>query len=219
MPIAKRVIRILVGWGRKPVNDFYIFARNICERFSESPVLFPNPPVDLAALNSELDRFRSVIAAATYGDSTVIVKRDSLRREIHVKLRQLAHYVEYLCNMETNRPTQMNIVAQSGFEAMSSTAAAEEFLSTRVTRIENPRTGALHLRYKTAGRKARVYEVRMAVQGTSDPDSWPIRRFTNAKDGGLYEGLMPGVVYTFQVRVFSTLGHGEWSPAVSKMCT
>jgi hypothetical protein len=95
----------------------------------------------------------------------------------------------------------MNIVAQSGFEAMSSTAAGGELLSTGITRIDNPRTGVLCVRYKTAGRKARVYEVRMAVKGTSDPDSWPIRQFTNAKDGGLYEGLTPGVVYTFQVRV------------------
>jgi hypothetical protein len=122
MPIAKRVIGILVGWGKKPVNDFYIVAKNICERISEKPVVF-KPPVDLAALKAELGRFESVIAAATYGDSTVIVKRDSLRSEIHVMLRQLALYVEYLCNIETNRPTRMNIVAQSGFEAMSSTAA------------------------------------------------------------------------------------------------
>jgi hypothetical protein len=219
MPIAKRVIRILVGWGKKPVNDFYIFAKNICDRISEKPVLFPKPPVDLAALKAELERFISVIAQATYGDSTVIVKRDSIRSEIHVMLRQLAHYVEYLCNIETDRTTQMQIVAASGFEAMSSTTAAEELLSTRIKQIDNPRTGVLRVRYKTAGRKARRYDVRMAVKGASDPESWPIRQFANAKDGGMYEGLTPGVVYTFQVRVMSKLGHGEWSPAVNKMCT
>jgi hypothetical protein len=219
MPIAKRVVRILVGWGRMPVNDFYIFARNICTSISGKPALFPKSPVDLAAMKSELQRFGSVISQASYGDSTLIVKRDSLRTEIHVMLRELAHYVEYLCNIETDRSTQMLIVAQSGFEAMSSTAAAETLLSTRIIGIENPRTGVLRLRYRTAGRKARFYEVRMAVKGTSDPDSWPIRRFTNAKDGGLYESLTPGTVYTFQVRVFSTLGHGEWSNGVSKMCT
>jgi hypothetical protein len=219
MPIAKRVIRILVGWGRKPVNEFYIFAKKIYIRISENPVLFPKPPVDLAELQAELDRFLSVIGQASYGDSTVIVKRDSLRSEIHMKVLQLAHYVEHLCNMETDRLTQMHIVAESGFEAMPSTTAPEELLSTRITGIENPRTGVLLLRYKTAGRKARAYEVRMAVQGTPDPDSWPIRHLVNAKNGALYEALTPGVIYTFQVRVFSTPGHGEWSPAVSKMCT
>ena len=219
MPIAKTVIRILVGWGRMPVQEFYVFALTIYHVMTDNAASFPNPPVDLKTFKTVLDRFQSSIAEATYSDSRAILARDTLRTEVHVMLRQLAHYVEHLCALETDRASQDYLVAHSGFQTMKSTTSPDEILVTSILRILNPRTGVLVVRYKPAGRKARKYDVRMAAQGTSDPDTWPIRSFANAKDGATYEGLTPGVIYTFQVRVYANLGYGDWSQPVSKMCT
>lgn len=201
------------------VQDFYIFAMNVYTKMTENSDLFPEPPVELSALKADLAQLVSLMGEATYKDSRVIVQRDSLRGQIHVVLRRLAHYVERICSLEQDRTTQLSIAARSGFEVAPATTAPDELLSTRITRVENPRSGVLHLRYAAAGRKARGYQVRTAVKGTPDPDSWPTHAAPNAKDGAVFENLTPGVVYTFQVRVFSSPGFGDWSPAVDKMCT
>jgi hypothetical protein len=219
MPIAKNVMRILKGWGRMAIGDFRAFAQSVCTKMSENSELFPKPPVVLAVLQSDLDRLVSFIGEASYNDSRRIIQRDTLRNEIHVMLRQLAHYVEDLCDAETDRTTQNYLVAHSGFKAMSNTVSPAEFLLSQIKGIDNPRKGVLHVRYTAAGRDARQYQIRMAGTDTPDPDSWPISTFPNAKDGATFENLTPGVSYTFQVRVMSRLGVGDWSYTSRKMCT
>jgi len=212
MPIAKRVVRVLVGWGRLAVGDFHLFALYIYQKMFGNPA-FPNPPVDLSLLKAAVDRLASLIAAASYGDSRVLIERDQVRSDIHIILRQLAHYVEDQC------PYDRATAASSGFDLMPPSSAARSMLPPRITRIDHRHTGELHVRYTTVGRDARKYEVRSAKKGTPDPDSWPIRVLPNAKDGALFDGLTPGAVYTFQVRAFSSNGFTDWSPAVDKMCT
>jgi hypothetical protein len=163
MPIAKNVMRILKGWGRMAIGDFRAFAQSVCTKMSENSELFPKPPVVLAVLQSDLDRLVSLIGEASYNDSRRIIQRDTLRNEIHVMLRQLAHYVEDLCDAETDRTTQNYLVAHSGFKAMSDTVSPAEFLLSQIKGIDNPRKGVLHVRYTSAGRDARQYQIRMAV--------------------------------------------------------
>ena len=212
MPIAKRVVRVLVGWGRLSVGDFHFFALHIYQKMLGNPA-FQKPTVDLSLLKAGADRLASLIAAASYGDSRVVTERDQVRGDIHLMLRQLAHYVEAQC------PYDRATAESSGFDLMPSSAAARSMLPPRITRIDHRQTGQLHVRYTTVGRGATKYEVRSAKKGTPDPDSWPIRTLPNAKDGALFDSLTPGVVYTFQVRVFSSNGPTDWSPAVDKMCT
>jgi hypothetical protein len=211
MPIARRVVRVLVGWGRLKAGDFHFFALHVYQKMLENPA-FPNPPVDLSLLKADVDRLAALIAAASYGDSRVLIERDQVRSDIHLLLRQLAHYVEDQC--QDDRAA----AESSGFDLMPSSAAARSMLPPRITRIDHRLTGELHVRYTTVGRGALKYEIRSAKQGTPDPDSWPIRVLPNAKDGALFDGLTPGAVYTFQVRAFSASGPTHWSPAVDKMC-
>jgi hypothetical protein len=51
MPITKRVVRVLAGWGRLAVGDFHIFALYIYQKMFGNPA-FPNPPVDLSLLKA-----------------------------------------------------------------------------------------------------------------------------------------------------------------------
>ena len=88
MPIAKRVVRVLVGWGRLAVGDLHIFALHIYQKMFGNPA-FPNSPVDLSLLKAAVDRLASLIAAASYGDSRVLIERDQVRSEIHIMLRHL----------------------------------------------------------------------------------------------------------------------------------
>jgi hypothetical protein len=212
MPIAKRVVRVLVGWGRLAVWDFHLFALHVYQKMLGNPA-FPKPTVDLSLLKAAIDRLASLIAAASYGDSRVVIERDQVRSDIHIMLRQLAHYVEDQCRDDRAA------AESSGFDLMPSSIAARSTLPPRITRIDHRQTGELHVRYTTVGRDARKYEVRSAKKGTPDPDSWPIRVLPNAKEGALFDGLTPGAVYTFQVRAFSSSGLTDWSPAVDKMCT
>jgi len=212
MPIAKRVVRVLVGWGRLSVAEFHIFASYVYEKMFGNPV-FPKPSVDLSLLKAATDRLASLIADASYGDSRVVIERDQVRRDIHIMLRRLAHYVEDQCRDDRAA------AESSGFNLMRSSIAARSMLPPRITRIDHRHTGQLHVRYTTVGRDGHKYEVRSAKKGTPHPDSWPIRALPNAKDGALFGGLTPGVVYIFQVRAFSSNGYTDWSPAVDKMCT
>jgi hypothetical protein len=193
------------------VQDFYVFGLDVYERMRIN-VAFPNPPIDLSALKAALDRFASLIADATYGDSRVLVARDDLRAEINLMLRRLAQHVEDNCQDD---PTK---IPSTGFKQLPASRTRTELRATRITRVEHVNAGQLRVRYTAAGRPAKHYLVRKAPKGTPDPDSWPTETFPNAKDGALFDNLTPGVVYTFQVRVFGPEGYTDWSPAVDKMC-
>jgi hypothetical protein len=218
MPIVKQFIRILMGWGRLSVQDFWEFAGNVCQNMAGNDK-FPNPPVDPVLLKREVARLISLSAEATYGDSRVFVARDQLRGEIHFKLRQLGNYVEDLANGAEDMNAGMVIVRLSGFEAMPSSRSPHKELYARISRVDHRRMGELIVRYPSAGRQALQYRIRFGQKGTSDPDSWPIRVFPNAKGGALFDNLTPGVIYVFQLQIYGASGMTDWSPPVEKMCT
>jgi hypothetical protein len=86
MPIARRVVRVRVGWGRLAVGDFHIFALHIYQKMFGNPA-FPNPPVDLSLLKAAVDRLASLIAAASYGDSRVLIEPADFHVE-HIVVRK-----------------------------------------------------------------------------------------------------------------------------------
>jgi hypothetical protein len=194
------------------VQEFYVFGLGVYEKMLRNAA-FPNPPIDLSALKAALDRFESLAADATYGDSRLLVQRDELRAKINIMLRRLAQYVED--NVQDD-PTK---IPSTGFKQMPTSRTRKELRDTRITRVEHVNRGQLRARYTSAGREAKHYQFRKAPKGTPDPDSWPTEEFPNAKDGALFDNLTPGVVYTFQVRVYGPEGYKDWSPAVDKMCT
>ena len=216
MPIAKHVIRILMGWGRMAAQDFYLFGMSVYQMMTTNSSSFPNPPIDLEMLKTELDRFESLVAETSYRDARVYMARDQLRQEINNMLRRLAQHVEHICNVENDRGK----VVLSGFVAVPSSRSSDPLRDLRITRVEHGKTGELRLRYTSLGRAAKNYVVRKAPKGTLHPDSWPVDSFPNAKDGALFENLTPGVVYRFQVRALLADGSfTDWSPSVDKMCT
>lgn len=76
---------------------------------------FPNPPVDLNALKSSIDRLAELIAEALDGSKKVKAAK-AREREVLVKmLRHLAIYAE------TNCDDDMAIFTSSGFQAASNT--------------------------------------------------------------------------------------------------
>src|SRR3954464_8717682 len=59
--------------------------------------LFPNPPLDLAVLKTNLDTLSALISEAADGSKKVITRKN-LQREIVIgMLRLLARYVEVAC--------------------------------------------------------------------------------------------------------------------------
>jgi hypothetical protein len=46
-----------------------------------------------------------------------------------------------------------------------------------------------------------------------------VRESAIAKGGMLFGNLAPGIIYVFQVRIYSKAGWTDWSDPVEKMCT
>jgi hypothetical protein len=214
MGVSKTFIKALMGWGRWPNGKFHIFALHIYEKMLGNPY-FPNPPVDLAVFKAALDRFQSLMAEASYGDSRIVVQRDQLRSEIDRMLRQLGHHAEDYCEQD------IYIFRTSGFEEVPSSPAPPKPLDpTRILGVEHVMKTVLKLKIKSLGRAAKHYRVAFAPEGTAtDPDTWPSVDVTAVRGGVVIENLTPGIVYVFQVKVFGRLGFSDWSPAVTKMCT
>lgn len=72
-------------------------------------ILFPAPPLTLAAMNTLSTEFRDAITAATEGSVVARKIRDAKVLEVQDALRATADYVRTVCNGEADK------LAQSGF--------------------------------------------------------------------------------------------------------
>jgi len=214
MPIVKAFIRAMLGFSRTLNSEVVIRGYRVFEGMFGNPA-YPTPPVDLMAFKALLDRFASAVAEATHGDRRCIAERNELRTQVVVNLTQLGHYVEHACKNE--RATFVS----SGFDPMPSAFSPLELLpQPRVSGVKQGRSGELFLKITPLGRKARSYDYRYAGQtpdgGQTD---WIELKIPSVRTPVAIRDLTPGVIYVFQVRAYGKLGHTDWSPSVTKMCT
>src|SRR6267142_3423453 len=74
---------------------------------------FPNPPVDLADVQTALTAFTAALAAQPSGGVHATADKNKKRRELVALLRKLASYVQGNCNDE------ITTLLSSGFHAVS----------------------------------------------------------------------------------------------------
>src|SRR5689334_20006311 len=78
---------------------------------------FQNPPVDLAALKTNIESYSALISEALDGSKKEIAQKDKQREAVIKMLRLLARYVEVQSNGD------MAVFTSSGFQAASTTKA------------------------------------------------------------------------------------------------
>jgi hypothetical protein len=174
---------------------------------------FPNPPVDLAILKTNLDTLSGLASEAVDGSKKVIARKNQQRQAVIGMLRLLARYVEIASQGD---PAAFQT---SGFQLASTTRTSTTPLSEKIRKIQcgaNSGTVAVWLQ---AFRHAASYELRYAPSpaGGGTPTAWATEPVAGVKAPVVLTGLTPGTTYVFQARALAKDGYTDWGDSVTFM--
>jgi fibronectin type III domain protein len=174
---------------------------------------FPNPPVDLAVLKTDLDSLSALIAESADGSKKVIAKKNQQREAVVGTLRLLARYVEMTCQGD---PASFQT---SGFQLASTTKTLATPLSEKIRKIQRGANSGQIAVWIQPVRKAASYELRYAaaVNGGT-PTTWTTEGVAGLKAPVVITGLTPGATYVFQARALGKNGYTDWSDSVTFIC-
>jgi hypothetical protein len=207
-------IKAKLGMTRAVAGNVLQRANAVLAGIFTATTEYPNPPVDMATLKSNVDTLSSDITAALDGGQKAIAERNHQVQVVNKLLRQLAHYAEANCKDD------MTTFLKSGFEAVSTTKSPSQPLSQFIRKIDQgPNSGQLLVTI-VAVPGASSYELRWAPLGTGGtPGPWTNQLLNKTRPPMSITGLTPGTTYIFQVRSFSDSGFSDWSDSVTRMCT
>ncbi len=175
---------------------------------------FPNPTIDLKAVQAAADSLNEALAAQPHGGMAATAEKNRRREVLIELLRKVRHYVEDNCGND------LAVLLSSGFHAAATTRDRSPLASPSIINVDFGNSTELVLRV-TAIPHAKCYEVRSAALGAGSVPG-PLQAaglFTNSRSMTI-AGLVPGTTYTFQVRaVGGSTGTSDWSNPVSCMCT
>jgi hypothetical protein len=174
---------------------------------------YPNPPVDMPRFKTGIDTYSTSVGAALDGGKNAIAARDKARADVTVMFRLLGHYVEVACNDD------MDAFLSSGFVAAipRQKSTPQPVAVPSITAVVQGSTGQLVVTIKRVA-NARNYDLRYApaaIVGTVI--SWTTVTVATAKPAPIINNLIPGTIYTFQVRAFGKPGYSDWSSPVDRM--
>jgi len=173
---------------------------------------FPNPPVDLTAVQTALDEYIAALAATVQGGTTATAIKNNKRGVLTDFLQKLAHYVQSHCGNDRE------VLLSSGFSAIRPRTPSTVADTPSIISVGNGTRTQLVVK-AAALRRARCYELRSAVVDPGGtPGPWqPRGLFTNSRSM-LVDGLTPGTNYLFQVRAVNPAGLTDWSDPVAHIC-
>jgi hypothetical protein len=174
---------------------------------------FPNPPIDLNTVKTELDSYATTITDAKDGGKKALAQRDKQSVLVIRMIKQLAAYVEFNCKDD------MNIFLSSGLQPRSTTRTpAQPLDQPAIDSIDQGVSGQL-LAWLKMVRKAKSYQLQIGPVGPggATPTSWMTQMVPNARTAVPIIGLTPGTTYAIQVRAYGTLGWTAWSDSVTRM--
>jgi hypothetical protein len=176
---------------------------------------YPNPPVDLAVLKTNIDAFVALVAQAADGSKKVIAEKNKQRATVVEMVRMLGRYVEGASKGD------MSIFQTSGFQPASTTKTKAQPLSEKIRKIgHGPNSGQAKVWVRSL-RDALSYIVRYAVSvNGAAPTTWTEQPVGLVKSPVLITGLTPGATYAFQARaVTKNNTYTDWSDSVTFMVT
>src|SRR5262249_22246351 len=120
---------------------------------------FPNPPVDLAVLKSDVENLSALMAEAQDGSKKVIAEKNKQRDVVVKKLRLLGRYVEV-----TSR-NDMAIFKSSGLQPAATTRTPRQSLSQNIRSLDHGDGSGDIVVQLNAVPQAISYELRYAAVG------------------------------------------------------
>jgi hypothetical protein len=205
-------LKVSQSYSGEADSDVLTFGLSVVSNMNHN-LRFENLPVDLATLQSDLEKFSTVIVESLDGSKRVLAEKTKLRQSIIKRLRLLGHFVEATCNDDPAA------VMSSGYQTVTVTRRPPQRLATpAISRIDHGASGQLLVLIAGVA-KARSYEIRFAPVVGGTPAMWATEATTTVQSAIPIDGLTPGTVYTFQVRALGRLGFTAWSDSANCMCT
>jgi hypothetical protein len=206
----KRKIRISLGFGNLPDGDLIVFANKVhADLYSHS--VFSGAPVTAADLQAGITAFNTAKVAQANGGKLATAEKNQRREELIAMLEDLAYFVQI------SSDNDLAILLSSGFLAINNNRTPAALTKAVVERITQNHTGVALVTAK-AERNGKTYEVQSAEvdeNGTPGPYSPSVMSTSSRKIP--VEGLTPGKLYVFRVRVFGGKSEmSDWSDPVTQ---
>ena len=205
-------LKVFQNYAKTADADVLTLGLSVTSKMPNDP-RFARPPVDLAELQKDLEKFSKAIVESLDGSKKVIAEKTKLRQEIIKWLRLLGHYVEAISNDDAA------VMVSSGFQPATVTRSTPQPLPTPAIRYIDHGVSGQSLVMIDGVAKARSYEIRYAELSGGTAGSWSIQATTTVRSVTPINGLTPGTTYTFQVRALGRLGFTDWSDSVNCICT
>ena len=199
-------LKAIKGFGILDPNTLANTAHKVAQGIGGNPVLFPNPPIDPAALDASGNTLTEAVVAAMDGGKTAKAVVKKQRKLIVQDLNLLAVFVE---NVSNDDPV---IFVKSGFTPKPTGKSAPQPVSVPSFRSldygANSGQIAIYVK-KVSGAKS--YFIRYAVMNGTTPGPWTTIPAASVQKAVTLSGLTPLTVYGFQVQALGVLGYSDWS--------
>jgi len=199
-------LKAVKGFGILDPNTLANTAHKVAQGIGGNPVLFPNPPIDPAALDASGNTLTEAVVAAMDGGKTAKAVVKKQRKLIVQDLNLLAVFVE---NVSNDDPV---IFVKSGFTPKPTGKSAPQPVSVPSFRSldygANSGQIAIFVK-KVSGGKS--YFIRYAVMNGTTPGLWTTIPAASIQKAVTISGLTPQTVYGFQVQALGVLGYSDWS--------
>ena len=204
-------IQIRIGLAKATDSEVIAIAGAVIAGMTGNPA-FPNPPVEIAAVQSAVAQLTHAIAAQAQGGPAATADKNNKRHALIAQLRKLALYVQGNCGND------LAVLLSSGYSAQSTSKAQLPLTKPTIVSVENGNSTQLVVKVDRIV-QARCYELQAAALGTGGtPGPWQIRGLFTKSRSMPVNGLTPGTTYTIQVRAVGSTGCSDWSDPVSHMC-
>ena len=204
----KKVTRVALTFAAFSDNDVNCLAILLIVCFKNN-LLFPNPPISLAAFTALQMAFQNGITAAAQGGKVNTALKNEARDALVAAMRQWAAYVQSLAPTLT-----VSQVLTSGFDLVNPNTTPMP-LDQPVFALDNSLTTQLVI-WLTAVTNAKAYQLQYAAGA----GPWlEAGIFPNTKNIAL-TNLTPGTVYNVRLRAIGgSTQYSEWSATVTMMAT
>ena len=206
-------LKAVTSFGKLDPNALANMAHHIAKGVGGSPVYFPNPPIDPAALDASANTLSQAILAAMDGGKTAKAVVHKQRKLIIQDLNLLAVFVQ---NVSNDDPV---IFAASGFTAKKTGKSAPQPVAVPSFRYLDfgMNSGQIVAAVKSvAGGKS--YFIRYAAMNGTTPGPWTTIPAVSIQKAITISGLTPTTMYGFQVQALGVLGYSDWSTTETIVC-
>ena len=206
-------LKAVTGFGKLDPNTLVNTAHHVAAGIGGNPVLFPNPPIDPAALDASGNKLAEAVLAAMDGGKTAKTVVKKQRKLIIQDLNLLAVFVQ---NVSNDDPV---IFEASGFTAKPTGKSAPQPVAVPSFRSIDygANSGQIAVSVKKVS-GAKSYFIRYAVMNGTTPGPWTTIPAAAIQKAITLSGLTPATTYGFQVQALGVLGYSDWSTTETIIC-